>query len=182
MRIMNRLAVVALAALATCCSNGSSQSRVPQQTATPTPAIATTTIADPLVYLVQSGPNGLLKSSDLLTVRRRDWPAPGWEASKSALLPDGRVLQTFSFTPWQAYTPANGDGGQIAEVGSDGYVRFTETRDGGKPYLQCFRGGTGWLVFGRDVPTGSWKEVVATLAGVDCRSTAPYGLVPALTR
>jgi hypothetical protein len=46
-------------------------------------------------------------------------------------------------------------------------VLFTETRDGGKPNDQYFVGpncgGTGWVVFRNDAPTGRWATLVARL-------------------
>lgn len=134
------------------------------------PVVGPRTIADPLSYIVQARTDGSLATvHDMLTTRRHDWPLPlGYEVSDSVLLDDGRVLQTFSFAPWGPFNLANGDGGQIAQVGADGFVRFTETRDGGTPYLQYFvgqkNGGTGWIVFGIDAPTGKWRELVALLA------------------
>ena len=142
------------------------------------------TIHNPLDYLVQKNKDGnYVKSTDLVTVTRRDRPLPlGWEASNSVLLPDGRVLQTFSFAPWKEFNPANGDGGQIAVVGPDGWVRFTQTRDGGKPYMQYFIGGTGWIVFGVDAVSGQWKEVIATLTGSNSSTYNNQALSQAYTR
>lgn len=128
------------------------------------PPIGATSL-NPLDFLVQKGPAGDARSDELLTQRRHDWPLPvGYEVSDSVLLPDGRVLQTFSMAPWGPFSAANGDGGQIAEIGADGYVRFTQTRDGGTPHMQYFVGGTGWIVFGQDAVRGQWKELVAELS------------------
>jgi hypothetical protein len=47
----------------------------------------------------------------------------------------------------------------------NGFVRSVATRDGGRPHMQFFvgDGGTGWIFFGVDASTGSWRELVATL-------------------
>jgi len=135
------------------------------------PKVGARTIVDPLAFIVQARPDGSLATvHDVLTERRRDWPLPlGWEASDSVLMDDGAALQTFSFAPFGPFNLANGDGGQILKVGRDGFVRATQTRDGGKPYMQYFvgegSGGTGWIFFGIDAPTGKWRELIATLSG-----------------
>ena len=135
------------------------------------PTAGPTTISDPLSFLVQAGSDGkLMRTTDLVSWRRHDWPLPhGYEISDSLLRPDGRVVQTFDITPYGQFTPAHGDGGQVVEIGSDGFVRFLITQDGGKPGLQYFVGqkcgGTGWIVFGNDAPTGTWRGIVATLSG-----------------
>lgn len=152
------------------------------------PAVGARTIDDPLEYLVERGPDGArLTVTDMLTARRHDWPLPdGWEVSDSVLLPTGRVLQTFSFRPWGPFNAANGDGGQILEVGADGFVRGLMTRDGGKPYMQHFVGqgigGTGWVFFGIDAPTGQWRELVALLSGEPSADARPATLSAAFTR
>lgn len=136
----------------------------------PLPSVGPRTIDDPMSFMIGAGAEGRrLTVHDLLTERRHDWPLPqGWLVSDSVLLDDGGALQTFSHRPWGPFTLANGDGGQIARLGADGFVRLTETRDGGTPYQQYFvgqnNGGTGWIAFGVDAPTGSWRELVATLA------------------
>ena len=141
------------------------------------------TIKNPLEYLVQTNDKGeFVKSTDLLTSRRHDWPLPlGWQVSDSVLLPDGKVLQTFSFAPWKEFNLANGDGGQTAVI-DDEYVKFISTRDGGTPWTQYFVGGTGWIVFGTDAVSGSWKEVVASLRKQQDPNAKPKGLDLAYTR
>lgn len=131
------------------------------------PVVGPRTIADPLAYIVQARADGsLMTVHDTLTERRHDWPLPvGWEASESVLMDDGKVYQSFDFLRAE-HDP--GDGGQILEVGADGFIRGIATRDGGTPYMQYFVGransGTGWIFFGIDAPTGRWRELVATLA------------------
>lgn len=92
-----------------------------------------------------------------------DWPLPKGYVTISTEM-DGMnhyaVKQVWTFHDHQ------GDGYQKAHYGVDGWVRFTETVDGGKPYTQYFvgdkYGGTGWLVFGIDADD-NWKEAVARL-------------------
>jgi hypothetical protein len=152
--LMKKLLVFGLLALAGC---GSSSS--------PPPPPAAATIPDMTVFLVQGTPEQ--KSSDPVTYRKHDYPPPnGYQIDDSVLLADGRILQTFSYPP---FGPANftaGDGGQVAVINGS-TVTFTETRDGGNPNNQFFVGancgGTGWVVFRNDAPTGSWATLVATL-------------------
>lgn len=151
------------------------------------PKVGAVTIADPLAFIVQARPDGALATvHDMLTERRHDYPLPiGWEVSDSVLMDDGAALQTFSFAPFGPFSLANGDGGQILRVGRDGFVRASQTRDGGKSYMQYFVGegigGTGWIFFGIDAPTGSWRELVATLAGSSWAGARP-ALSKAFTR
>lgn len=77
-------------------------------------------------------------------------------------------------TLWNFHAPgpfvqADGDGGEVYVV--DGpVVRISVTQDGGKPYLQGFYGascgGTGWVAFRNDAPTGAWASVLAHLSGL----------------
>ena len=149
------------------------------------PKVGPRTIDDPFNFIVQRRPDGRLATvHDLLTERRHDWPLPGgWAASDSVLLDDGRALQTFDFTRTEHDA---GDGGQILSVGSDGFVRIDQTRDGGKAWMQYFvglgSGGTGWIAFGVDAPTGMWRILVATLAGSNWQDARPAVLDRALTR
>lgn len=148
------------------------------------PVVGPRTIADPLAFIVQARPDGsLMTVHDVLTERRHDWPLPvGWEASESVLMDDGKVLQTFDFLR-EEHDP--GDGGQLLEVGADGFVRAIATRDGGRPFLQYILGhgigGTGWIFFGVDAPRGKWRELVATLA-IDPWNGAKPPLGKAFTR
>jgi hypothetical protein len=143
----------------------------------PPPPVTTITIADPMSFLVQAPENG----------GRHDWPLPvGYVALSNVAEGNTRARQTWDFAPFGSYEPERGDGFQVAEVGGDGWVRFTSTRDGGTPWVQHFVGqacgGTGWLVFGVDAPTGSWREVVATLNIAQDPATCPPSLNPAFTR
>lgn len=135
------------------------------------------TIGNPMVYLVEDAENA----------GRHDWPLPvGYVALANVAEGNGTARQTWDFAPFGSYEPERGDGFQVAEVGSDGWVRFTSTRDGGKPFVQHFVGqrckGTGWLVFGSDATTGTWREVVATLSIAHDPATCPPSLDPAFTR
>ena len=141
------------------------------------PKVGQRTIDVPMDYLVQrtnrgSGP--MVTINDMLTMRRHDWPPPlGWEICDCVKVDPFTALQTFDFVD-----PANaGDGGQMIKVGDDGFVRAISTRDGGTPYLQYFvgrnNGGTGWIFFGTDAPTGKWRELVATLAKSNWENDKP---------
>lgn len=149
------------------------------------PQVGRRTISDPLAFIVQRRADGRLATMhDLLTERRHDWPLPiGWGASESVLLLDGRALQTFDFVRTEHDA---GDGNQILSVGADGWVRIDQTRDGGKAHMQYFvgpkAGGTGWIAFGTDAPTGSWRDVIATLKGSDWQDDKPGVLDRAFTR
>jgi hypothetical protein len=131
------------------------------------PRITWRSIPDPLAFIVQTKPDGSRATvHDLLTERRHDWPLPiGWARSESVLMDDGSALQAFTFVRPEH---AAGNGGQVVKAGADGFVRSIATRDGGKSHLQYFVGegvgGTGWIFFGVDAPTGMWRELVATLA------------------
>lgn len=151
------------------------------------PKVGWPTIDDPFAYIVQARPDGSRMSvHDTLLERRHDWPLPrGYEASESVMLDDGRVLQTFSFSE-QGFNSSIGDGGQILKVGRDGFVRITQTRDGGKPFMQYFVGegigGTGWIVFGVDVPSGRWRDLVARLSSENWEAARPAELAESYTR
>jgi hypothetical protein len=98
---------------------------------------------------------------------RHDWPLPlGYVALTNAQESATTARQSWKFTPFDS--PAPGDGFQTAEVGSDGWVRFTSTKDGGTPYVQFFVGqncgGSGWLVFNVNAQSGSWRDAVARLS------------------
>lgn len=151
----------------------------------PLPVVGWRTISDPLAYIVQTRPDGSLATvHDLLTERRHDWPLPeGWARSESVMLDDGSVFQAFSFVRPEHQA---GNGGQVVKVGADGFVRSVATRDGGKSHLQYFVGegvgGTGWIFFGVDAPTGSWRELVATLAESSWSGFRPAEFGRAFTR
>ena len=141
----------------------------------PGPVPATTvTIANPMAFLV---------SGDT----RHDWPLPaGYVELTSERVSATLARQHWDFAPFGTYEPERGDGFQIAEIGADGWVRFMSTLDGGTPWVQYFVGqrcgGTGWLVFGLDAPTGSWREAVARLNIAQDPETCPPSLNDALTR
>lgn len=190
MRILAVAALAALAALALGCgSSAPAPAPVVVAPAVPLATPAAPTIANPLAFLVQQDEAGALtKASEVLPLRRHDWPAPlGYQISDSVLSDDGtHVIQTFSFPPFGPFVQPHGDGGQVAVVGADGLVRFTQTQDGGTPAMQYFvgqncPGGTGWIVFGTDAPTGSWKGLVATLADTGDPTQCP-GLSTAYTQ
>jgi len=165
------------------CDGGSSQGA----TSTPLPPVSTATIPDVSVFLAQtvcldrSGKAvGLAvpgatctakrpqRASDPMFERRHDWPAPtGFQIEDSVASDDDReFVTTWSYPPFGPFVAANGDGGEVFV--SDGTtVRIAVTQDGGKPGLQYFVGrscgGTGWIVFRNDVPTGKWADLVAAL-------------------
>jgi hypothetical protein len=139
------------------------------------------TIADPAAYLVQLRcPDGRLEAAepdcpgatpqrgpDPMRMRRRDWPAPDGYVAQDAILGPYGPETLWSFAPWGRFAAGRGDGGEVYVV--DGQtVRIALTQDGGKPYLQGFYGahcgGTGWVVFRGDAPTGRWASLVAQLS------------------
>lgn len=144
--------------------------------APPLPPVQHVTIANPLEYLVEHAENA----------GRHDWPLPvGYVALSNVAEGNSTARQSWDFAPFGSYEPERGDGFQIAEIGGDKWVRFTSTRDGGKPFVQHFVGhrcnGTGWLVFATDAPTGTWRETVARLSIAQDPSACPP-LGEALTR
>lgn len=164
-----RTIVLALSLAAFSCS--------PSPPPAPPPPVTHTTIGAPLAYLVEDAAN----------VGRHDWPLPrGYVALANGAEGNTTARQTWDFAPFGSYEPERGDGFQVAEVGSDRYIRFTSTRDGGTPWEQHFVGqrcgGSGWIVFGQDAPTGTWREVVATLNIARDPATCPASLNPAYTR
>lgn len=140
---------------------------------------APVTITDPLAFLVQGRcPDGLLQvaepacparaqlATDPMRMRRHDWPPPkGYMAQDAVVGPDGPET-LWDFIPLGVFQPAAGDGGEVYAVEGD-LVRIALTQDGGKPYLQGFYGkgcgGSGWIAFRTDAPTGRWAGVVARL-------------------
>jgi hypothetical protein len=99
-------------------------------------------------------------------------PAAGYQVSHSALWPGNPsyTLQTFTFSAFDAFDPARGDGGQL--IYYDGRVATgVETRDGGSPANQYFApagcGVDGWIFFmPAYVPRGSWSSTKAKLVDV----------------
>src|SRR5215831_11763746 len=99
---MKVLSVLLLCVLAACNSS-----------APPPPTPAASTIPDLTVFLVQGTPEQ--KSTDQVTYRKHDYPPPnGYQVDDSVLLPDGRILQTFSYPPFGPANFAKGDGGASA--------------------------------------------------------------------
>jgi len=143
----------------------------------PPPAIGEITVTDPMAFLTEAPGNG----------RRHDWPLPeGYVALENVRENDRRARQNWDFVPFGTFDARRGDGFQAAEIGRDGYVRFTSTQDGGTPWIQYFVGehcgGTGWIVFGLDAPSGGWGEVLATLNIAREPQICPASLNYALTR
>jgi hypothetical protein len=145
------------------------------------PSLGPVTITDPTDYLVQLRcPDGGLevaepdcpgaapqRASDPMRMRRHDWPAPaGYQAQDAVIGADGPET-LWSFAPFGPFVASHGDGGE-AYVIDGSAVRISFTQDGGKPYLQGFYGahcgGTGWIAFEADAPTGRWASVVAHLS------------------
>jgi hypothetical protein len=145
------------------------------------PASGPVTIRDPVDYLVQLRcPDGALEiaepaclgaarqlASDPMTVRLRDWPAPTGYVAQDAILGADGPETLWSFAPCGPFAAARGDGGEVYAI--DGRtVRISFTQDGGKPYLQGFYGahcgGTGWVVFKDDAPSGRWASLAAHLS------------------
>jgi hypothetical protein len=138
------------------------------------------TIPDPVAFLVQARcPDGRLqiaepdcpaqpqRAADPMLERRHDWPAPiGFMAQDALIGPDGPET-LWDFAPFREFLAAKGDGGEVYAV-EGGTVRIAMTQDGGKPYLQGFHGrgcgGSGWIAFRTDAPTGRWASVVARLS------------------
>jgi len=141
------------------------------------PPVQHVTIANPMAFL----------DEDAANAGRHDWPLPvGYVALSNVAEGNSTARQSWDFAPFGSYEPERGDGFQVAEIGADRYVRFTSTRDGGTPWEQHFVGqhcgGSGWIVFGQDAPTGTWREVVATLNIAKDPATCPPSLNYALTR
>lgn len=130
------------------------------------PPLGGATIINPSSFLAPDG----VTAETVQTVRRRDLPRPdGYQFTDAWRADDGSYVSAFSFGPphaAEAFNPARGDGGEVYVIEGP-TVRITETQDGGKPYLQVFTGpqcgGTGWILFRNDAPTGRWASMVASL-------------------
>ena len=138
------------------------------------------TIDDPTAYLVQLRcPDGRLevaepdcpgaapqRATDPMQMRRRDWPSPDGYVAQDAILGANGPETLWSFAPFGRFVAAHGDGGEVYVVDRQ-TVRIALTQDGGTPYLQGFYGahcgGTGWVAFRADAPTGRWASLVAHL-------------------
>jgi hypothetical protein len=147
----------------------------------PVPPPAAATMPDVRVFLA---PPDVTAATPLLR-RRHDWPGAGYQISDAFAAADGQSwITTWSYPPFGPFVEVNGDGGEVY-VTDGTTVRIAATQDGGKPYLQGFQGascgGTGWVLFRNDAPTGSWAELVARLGGGDI--SAPCSADnPGLTR
>jgi hypothetical protein len=117
------------------------------------------------------------RAGDVVTWRRHDWPAPrGYVAEDAVMLGPGAYATTWAFAPFGRFDRRHGDGGEVYRI-ENGTVRIALTQDGGMPGIQYFIGrncgGTGWVAFRADAPTGAWATLVATLAiapaAGDCR-------------
>lgn len=153
--------------------------------AQPAPAPSAATIPDMSVFLAQTRcADGALeitkpncagaapqRAKDPMRTRRHDWPAPdGYQVTDSFESDDGSYFETtFGFAPFDRFNAQNGDGGEIYVI--DGpTVRISATADGGQVgvnqgFYGAACGGTGWILFRNDAPTGHWAEVVAHLKG-----------------
>jgi len=111
------------------------------------------------------------RASDSMRMRRHDWPGPdGYQIVDSFIADDGAsFVSTFSFAPFGPFSASNGDGGEIYVIDSD-TVRIAATEDGGQMgvvqgFFGAGCGGTGWILFRADAPTGRWAQEVARLKG-----------------
>lgn len=189
---MRRIAPLLALALAGCASGGP---KPPPPVAPPGPA----TISDAGLYLAQARcPDGMLwvleqdcagaaaqKGSDPILASRHDWGQPGgYFALDSVSLDNGAFATLWAFQPFGAFDATLGDGGEVYVVAA-ATTRISITQDGGKPYVQGFYGagcgGTGWVAFRNDAPTGAWASVVARLSGLPVPSTCA-ATDPALTQ
>lgn len=141
------------------------------------PPVQHVTILSPLEYLVENEENR----------GRHDWPLPvGYVTLTNVAEGHSTARQIWDYAPFGSYEPERGDGFQVAEIGGDGWVRITSTRDGGKPYVQHFVGqhcnGSGWLLFKADAQSGVWKDALASLNIAQDPTTCPPSLNPAYTR
>jgi hypothetical protein len=149
------------------------------------------TVPDPLAYLVQQRcPDGQLQvtetacpgrpetAADPMRVSRHDWPPPAGHMAQDAILGLDGPETLWDFAPFGRFEARKGDGGEVYAVAGD-TVRIALTQDGGTPYLQGFHGagcgGSGWIVFRTDAPTGRWASLVARLSGGRARAPCAAG-------
>jgi len=149
------------------------------------PPLGPVTIADMAPFLVQmrcaDGALAVIKPAcpgaalqrarDPMLFRRHDWPAPdGFQITDSFVSDDGAYFEAlFAFPPFGPFVAAHGDGGDISVIEGP-TARASATEDGGQMgVIQGFYGagcgGTGWILFRNDAPTGRWAELVAHLKG-----------------
>ena len=153
-------------------------------------------IADPSQFLVQTRcPDGALELAepgcpgaapqagrDPMLMRRHDWPGPAGYQIGDSFAADDRAyyVSVFSYPPFGPFVAANGDGGEVYVI--DGAaVRIAATEDGGQMgvvqgFFAAHCGGSGWVLFRNDAPTGRWASLVARLRGAPiagaCRDDA----------
>ncbi len=122
------------------------------------------------------------RAADSMRMRRHDWPGPdGYQIEDSVLADDGAsYVTTMSFAPFGRFDASHGDGGEVYVV-ERGRVRIAITQDGGQMgvvqgFLGHECGGTGWILFDQDAPSGHWADMVAKLkgrpAGAACLATS----------
>ena len=145
-----------------CDTGGSSQKPPPSQ---PPQQV---TIADPVAYLAQSRAcDGNLatplRAGDAITCRRTD--IGRHKIEDLFLLADGSAITSFDITPFGAYAPEQGDGGEQYVIEGNS-VRAAATKHGGEAqqwFVGSRCGGHGWFLFKTDA-TDAWKSVVARLS------------------
>src|SRR5579872_3025309 len=111
------------------------------------------------------------QAGDPMRWRRHDWPAPdGYQIEEAFIASNGAPELIWSYPPFGPFVAANGDGGETYAIDRNGAVTITQTQDGGRPGIQHFVGascgGTGWLIFRADAPTGRWASQIASLRDV----------------
>ena|ERR1700674_3254191 len=203
---MTRLILLSALVLAGCGPAGAAQQAVilnPGDTLTVT---APASGFNPLDYLAAkvcpdgSSPNNCTNPVPMtvdtpLTWRRGDFGNPGdpngiAQILDAVLSASGQsVILDWSFERYPAwagggpttFTPSRGDGGEIYQIGPDGFVRTLSTQAGNSP-LQYFCGGTGWIAFGPNPPSGRWISTVAQLNISGDTTSCPSPLNPGFTR
>ena len=111
------------------------------------------------------------RASDPMRMRRHDWPPPAGYQIVDSYVANGAAsfVSSFSFAPFGAFTARNGDGGEVYVIDGD-TVRIAATEDGGQMgvvqgFFGARCGGTGWVLFRADAPTGRWAQSLARLKG-----------------
>ena len=178
---MRVAAPLALALLASCGSTPKPTAPAPPTIADLPDYLAQTICPDGAIQIAEPGCVGarLQQASDPLYMRRYDWgasaPQPGFVAQDGFVM-DNAMAYVNTWAWWVGQPPGDvhayyGNGGEAYVLSGNGHtVRISVTQDGGKPYLQGFYGvgcgGTGWVAFGDDAPSGSWRTLTATLSDV----------------
>ncbi len=167
----------------------------------PTPApVAAPMIPDISSYLAQTrcpdgaAPLGCVgaiaqRAADPMLYRRADWSGHTDGQIEDAFVSDDGsfYVNTFSYPPHAPFVAANGDGGDV--IVTDGHtarISFTQNGDGHGGTLAGYWigaacGGTGWLLFDDQAPTGGWASRLALLAGAADPGACPP-LNPAYTQ